>query len=95
MAVWITYIGWEKEPHLDPKHGCYISEEEFAKIPYPVKFLEYDKYREDLRKYYRKTATIFGREEKNGNVTVFKEGQEAEVLQTKGEFVNKYFTEAI
>ena len=73
----------------------YISEEEYSNIPYPVKFLEWNKNRDDLRKYYRVTSTIFGREEKDGTVTVFIDGEENEILEMKRDFMEKYFAEAL
>jgi len=73
-----------------------VSEEEFSKIPYPVKFLRFDKKdKAGLRQYYRNTTVIFGREEKDGKVTVFINGEEDETLQMQRDFDLKYFTEAI
>ena len=105
MAVWIKYKdkpgktielypGFFSET-VGPENGTYISEEEYAKIPYPVIYLEYDKYKTSLRHYYKETSVVFGREEANGKVTVFINGEEIEVLNKKSEFVEKYFVEAL
>ncbi len=97
MAVWISYDeNDEKMTLLNPKHGTYVSEEDFAKIPCGVKYLEYDKSdKKNLRKFYRRTKHIFGREEKDGKVTVFIDGVEKETLEMKREFEKLYFTEAL